>query len=203
MPDVVVVIGSHGGLEAARVLLGCLPLGFPATMLLDLHRGGATGRARDLLARRSSLPLREARGGLTHKPGAVYLAPCDCSVLMTENEFVGICGTGSSRPWHRFVDVLLTDAAHSFGPRLLAIILSGHLDGGAFGARAVRTFGGRVLVQAPESALAPSMPSAALSTGCVDFALPPESLGSALVALCGARGAAELFRARPIAAAAS
>jgi hypothetical protein len=40
------------------------------------------------------------------------------------------------------------------------------------------------------------MPNAALATGCVDFALGPESLGPALLALCAATGAAELFRVR-------
>jgi chemotaxis response regulator CheB len=40
------------------------------------------------------------------------------------------------------------------------------------------------------------MPRAALATGAVDFALPPEMLGQALVALCAATGAADLFRVR-------
>lgn len=40
------------------------------------------------------------------------------------------------------------------------------------------------------------MPNAALATGSVDFALPPDSIGKALVAFCAASGAAELFRVR-------
>jgi hypothetical protein len=40
------------------------------------------------------------------------------------------------------------------------------------------------------------MPTAALATGCVDFALSAERLGQALVTLCAATGAADLFRVR-------
>jgi chemotaxis response regulator CheB len=47
------------------------------------------------------------------------------------------------------------------------------------------------------------MPTAALATGCVDFVLSPERLGYALVALCAATGAADLFGVRMNAAVAS
>jgi hypothetical protein len=40
------------------------------------------------------------------------------------------------------------------------------------------------------------MPQAALATGCVEFALPPRTIGNALLAMCAVAGAAELFRVR-------
>lgn len=52
------------------------------------------------------------------------------------------------------------------------------------------------MVQDPQSADAPSMPNAALATGCVDFVLPPEGLAHAIVAMCAVAGASELFRVR-------
>jgi two-component system chemotaxis response regulator CheB len=97
---------------------------------------------------------------------------------------------------HRYADPLLTSAADVFGSRMIAVVLSGRLNGGAAGVQAVKRRGGRVLAQDPTTAIIPAMPDAALATGCVDFALPPESLGRAIVALCAASGAAELFRVR-------
>jgi two-component system chemotaxis response regulator CheB len=171
--------------------------------LVDLHRSGGIGAIPRLLGRGMSLPLREAYGGLAHEPGTVYLAPCDRSILMNDTKFIDVLGTGHPCRWHRFADVLLSNAAQSFGSRLIAIILSGQLDGGSLGIRAVKSYGGRVLIQAPDTASARSMPCAALATGCVDFALPPEMLGSAVVALCAAPGAADLFRVGATAALAS
>jgi two-component system chemotaxis response regulator CheB len=104
---------------------------------------------------------------------------------------------------HRFADPLLASAARVLGSRLIAIVLSGRLEGGAHGVREVKHRGGRVIVQDPESAVAGAMPKAALATGCVDFALTPDRIGDALVALCAAPGAAELFRVRLNAAVAS
>jgi two-component system chemotaxis response regulator CheB len=115
-------------------------------------------------------------------------------LLVGGSGFVSVAGAGPNQWWHRFADVLMSGAAQAFGARLIAVVLSGQLDAGALGVRAVKAHGGRVLVQDPASAVAPSMPRAALGTGCADVTLPPDALGDALVALCAAPGAAELFR---------
>jgi two-component system chemotaxis response regulator CheB len=74
--------------------------------------------------------------------------------------------------------------------------MTGRLDDGAAGSRAIKANGGRVLAQEPTSCAADGMPLAAIATGCVDFVLPPASLADALVALVMAPGAADLFRVR-------
>jgi two-component system chemotaxis response regulator CheB len=116
-------------------------------------------------------------------------------LVIAADRRLGVLGTGGGFG-HRFADELLLSAAAAFGPAAIAVVLSGRLEGGARGVRAVKRQGGRVLVQDPNSAAATGMPNAALATGCVDFALGPESLGHALLALCAAAGAAELFRVR-------
>jgi chemotaxis response regulator CheB len=40
------------------------------------------------------------------------------------------------------------------------------------------------IAQAPESAEFKPMPQAAIDTGCIDFILPLEKIGSALIELC-------------------
>jgi two-component system, chemotaxis family, protein-glutamate methylesterase/glutaminase len=54
---------------------------------------------------------------------------------------------------------------------------------GAAGAKAVKRRGGIVLAQDPATARAPSMPSSAIATGCVDHVLAPEQIAPALIAL--------------------
>jgi two-component system chemotaxis response regulator CheB len=190
-----VVVGSQGALDAFQVVVGALPAGFPAAVVFDQHRGQSFGILEELLRRRGVLPVTSARDALGLEPGVVYVAPHDRQLVITGDRRFGLLGIGDG-PGHRFADELLVSAAAAFGPAVIAVVLSGRLDGGAGGVREVKRRGGRVLVQDPATAVCGAMPSAALATGCVDFALDPRSLGHALLALCAAPGAAELFRVR-------
>jgi two-component system, chemotaxis family, protein-glutamate methylesterase/glutaminase len=91
----------------------------------------------------------------------------------------------------------MVSAAEHHGARTMSVVLSGRLEDGARGARAVKRAGGQVLAQQPESAEAADMPSATLATGCVDLCLSPQRIGHAIAVLCGVPGAAPLFRGRP------
>jgi two-component system, chemotaxis family, protein-glutamate methylesterase/glutaminase len=192
--DAVVAVGSLGALRAFQAMTARLSPGFPAAVVLGLHRG-IESDAEPLIARRCRLPVESAEGGRAPQRGTIYVAPPDRQLLVTARRELAVL-EADGRPAHLLFDPLLASAAKAFGPRLIAVVLSGRLDGGAAGVREVKRHGGRVLVQEPASAVAPAMPTAALATGCVDFALAPELLGEALVAFCAAVGAAELFRVR-------
>jgi two-component system chemotaxis response regulator CheB len=189
------VVGSQGALDSFQVLLDALRGDFPAAVVFDLHRRESYGILEGLLRRRGMLAVSTAREGLRLEPGIVYVAPHDRQLVITAERRFGLLGSGDG-PGHRFADELLVSAAAAFGPALIAVVLSGRLERGARGVREVKRQGGRVLVQDPETAVAAAMPNAALATGCVDFALESRSLGHALLALCAAPGAAELFRVR-------
>ena len=63
--------------------------------------------------------------------------------------------------------------------------------------RVLKRHGGRTIAQDPATAHAPSMPLAALATGCVDLVMPLAHIAPALIALTMAPGAADLFRVPP------
>jgi two-component system chemotaxis response regulator CheB len=191
----VVVVGSQGSLQAFQVVLAALPADFPAAVVFDLHRGESHGLVEELLRRRGTLAVTSAREGLPVEPGIVYVAPHDRQLVMTGERLFGLLATADGAG-HPHADRLLVSAAAVFGTAMIGVVLSGRLTGGARGVREVKRRGGRVLVQDPKTAVATSMPSAALATGCVDFVLDPRSLGHALLALCAAPGAADLFRVR-------
>jgi two-component system chemotaxis response regulator CheB len=197
-----VVVGSQGALDSFKEMLGPLTPRFPASVIFDLHRSGRYDVIEQVLERRTGLHVEVAREGTAPRPGQIYVAPADRQLVISGERRFGLLEP-SDGVGHRFADLLLKSAAEAFGPRLIAVVLSGRLNGGANGVRHVKRRGGRVLVEHPDSAVAASMPNAALATGCVDFGLRPDRIGQVLIALCAAIGAADLFRVRVNAAIAS
>lgn len=189
------VVGSQGARQSFERVLVALPASFHASVIFDLHRAQADGFLERQLARRSPLEVRPAADGFRLEPATLYVAPQDRQLTLDDRLMMRFSPLPEATG-HRSADPLLASAAQALGPRLIAVVLSGRLHGGAAGVREVKCHGGRVLVEEPSGAAMPSMPNAALATGSVDFALEPQKLGEALTALCASAGAAELFRVR-------
>lgn len=189
--QVVVLVGSLGGLSAISAVLATLPVTFPVPLLVVQHglRSTDPHRLTWLLQKDTKLPVQTAQHGLplgapgvTVIPGGVT-ATVDDACQLRLNDADGFAGG----------DSLLISVAAAVGPAAIGVVLTGMLRDGTEGVRAIKRCGGRVLAQDPATARAPSMPSNAIATGCVDFILSVERIGPALIALTMAPGAAELF----------
>lgn len=193
--EVVVLTASLGGLEAISTILAGLPAGFPVPVLVVLHRRPhLEDRTATVLDRRCALPVRPARDGDPLTAGQVLVAPAQGALLSAPGRLT-LPDPQTSR--RHCADALLDSAARHHGDKVIAVVLTGHLDDAARGVVAVKSAGGRVLVQDPASAAAPGMPRAALATSCVDLALAPAMLTAALITLGITHGAGELLRVTP------
>jgi two-component system chemotaxis response regulator CheB len=192
--EVVALVASLGGQLAVSRILATLPAGFPAHVLVVQHgrRNPDPDRASRLFQRLTPLPIRTAQhrtrvGG----PGVTFIPTGHLAELNARRR---ITLTPADAPDHlRGGDTLLTSLATAVGPGVIAVVLTGMLHDGSAGVRAVKRYGGRVLVQDPDTARAGSMPASAIATGCVDFVLPLDRIAAALTALTMAPGAADLF----------
>jgi two-component system chemotaxis response regulator CheB len=186
----IVAIGaSAGGVEALHVVVGSLPAGLPAAVLVVQHLDPRhKSRLAGLLGRYSALPVREAASGEEIGVGRVYVAQPDAHLIVREGRLVltDTAPVHFSRP---SVDQLFESVSHAYGDGAIAVVLSGTGVDGAAGIRAVKGAGGTTIVQDPATAAHRGMPEAARATGCVDLVLPLVDVGPAISRLVA--GAAE------------
>jgi len=182
--DVVAIAASAGGLSALSALLSALPASFPAAVLIVQH---VDPRHRSLmaeiLARRSSLRIKEAEDGDSLAAGTVYIAPpnrhllanSDGTLSLTQSELVHFV-----RP---SADLLFESVAASYKDRAIAVVLTGSGSDGSMGVQAIKKLGGTVIAQDPQNAEFSGMPAAAIQSGAADFVLPLGEIAAALVSL--------------------
>ena len=184
--DTVVIGGSAGSLAALKTILAALPADLPAAVLVCQHSSALSEmRAVDLLRHGSALPLEEARDGLPVRPGHGVVAVHDTH-LMLGRDHVHLRRGAHENNFRPAIDPLFRSAAIYRATRAVAVVLSGLLDDGAAGARAMARCGGRVLVQDPDTADWPDMPRAALRAVPEAEAVPLERMAARIAELAGA-----------------
>lgn len=194
--DVVVVGASAGGVQALTAFFSALPPDLAAIVLVVLHLSPESpSHLSNILGRSTSLPVSVAQDGEVLEHGRVYVASPDRH-LMAEGGRVRITRgprEGRARP---SVDVLFRSASLAYGPRVIAVVLSGALDDGTAGAWAVKDGGGLVLVQQPTEAMQSSMPESAIRHVDVDQVASAADLASMVGGLVGSTAQGAPTKAR-------
>jgi two-component system chemotaxis response regulator CheB len=168
-------------LVAASTVLAGLPGTFLVPLLLVQHSRGSDdlNRLSRLLQKVTTLPVRTAQSGVCVRDLGVTVVPGGFTATFDhQHQLTLTAGSG-----HKGGDVLLTSVAAALGPAALAVVLTGMLHDGTQGVRAIKHHGGYVLAQDPATARAPSMPSSAIATGCVDLIVPLDRIADALTTL--------------------
>ena len=175
---------SAGGLKALTTLLSTLPLDFPAAVVVVQHLDPRhRSLMAEILARRTRLSVEEVVAGRTARRGCVYMAPPDHHVLVDADGQFRLTETPLVHYVRPSVDALLASMAESYGPRAIAVILTGSGSDGADGVRAIKEHGGTVIVQDEPTSEFWGMPGAALKTDCVDRVVPLDQIAGVLVGL--------------------
>jgi two-component system chemotaxis response regulator CheB len=166
-------------------VLGSLPKDFPATVLVLQHMDPRhRSLLPDILARRSALPVSEARDGERVRPAHVHVAPPNRHLLINPDHTLSLTQTELVHFLRPSADLLFESLAASYRERAIAVVLSGSGEDGAMGITAVKKVGGTVIVQEPRSAEFDGMPAAAVRTGTADFILELDEIAPALAKLC-------------------
>lgn len=183
-----VVASSAGGIQGLRTLLSGLDAGFPAVVLVAQHlRRGRETRIAAILSRSTALSVKLAEDGELPVAGTVYIAPPDHHLCVRTGGRLALTQERPVNFARPAADPLFETAAQTFGPLVTACVLTGADGDGARGVEAVKSHGGTVVVQDPETAQFHGMPKSAIETGRVDFVLHADDIAPLIRRLVHAR----------------
>jgi len=175
--SVVVGIGaSAGGLEALEHFFAVMPHDCGLSYVVIMHilpEGPAL--LPGLLRRYTPMEVVTVEEGMQLSANTVYVLPGGFDLAL-EGGRLKLEEHPPSLKLPHPVDRFFGSMAHELSERAVAVVLSGSGTDGAQGVNRIREAGGIVLVQDPESATSPGMPSSAIATGSVDFVLTADQL---------------------------
>lgn len=171
-PAIVAIGVSTGGPNALADLIPLLPGDLRVPVVIVQHMPPMFTR---LLAERldaqSALTVREASHGLPIVPGTVTIAPGDHHMVLERRGPDVLAMLTQDPPENSCrpaVDPLFRSVVALYGPRTLAIILTGMGQDGLHGCRHVREAGGQILAQDEASSVVWGMPGFVVRAGLAD-----------------------------------
>jgi two-component system chemotaxis response regulator CheB len=181
--DTVVIGTSAGGVEALPRVIGALPRDFPAAVLVVQHMADvAEPMLASILERRAQLPVRWAEQGDPIKPGQVYVTPPGVHMMIVDNH-LQLLASARENHVRPSIDRLFRSAAALRGGRTIGVLLTGMMDDGVAGLRAIQESGGYTIVQDPTDAEFPELPRRALEALQPDRVATANAIGALLVRL--------------------
>lgn len=176
---VVLIGGSAGGLQAILTLLPGLSPRLNAAVIIVLHRQNRTDSVlAELLAVKTSLPVHEAEEKEALLPGNIYIAPGDYHLLVEADHTLSLDYSEKVNFSRPSIDVTFSSAASVFGPKAMAVLLSGANGDGVEGLADVQEAGGVTIVQDPDTAVVDFMPRHAIQAVSVDHVLVAADMAS-------------------------
>ena len=182
-PDFLVVgIGaSAGGLPSLEAFLEAVPADCAMAFVVVQHLSPDFHSMMDtLLARRTTLAVRAIEDGSSVLPGTVYVLPAGKSVRF-EAGCLHLQDRADSDDLFLPVNMMFKSLAEEFGPRAVAIVLSGTGSDGSASLQQLKSRGGLVMAESVNSARFSGMPISAENTGHVDDVLEPAQMPGRLL----------------------
>ena len=180
--DCLAIGASTGGIAALTELLTHLPESFRAPILITQHLPATfMPYFANQTQAMSGRPTSVARDGDKLVPGSILVAPGEghmrlkrigslVRVHLDPSPVDTLCMPS--------VDPMFESLAEIYGPRGLAVVLSGMGRDGTSGARAVAKVGGEILVQDPETSVVWGMPGSVTDAGLASAVLAPERIAA-------------------------
>ncbi len=178
-PFPIVAIGaSVGGLKAITALLNNVSSNTGMAFIFvqhlsPIHKSLLT----ELLSKITKMKVQDIEDMEKIIPDNVYVIPFNKGIEVTDGHIKLIPRTKQGKPIS--IDILFSSLAETHKENVVGVVLSGNLDDGTEGLKAIKDAGGITFAQ-DSSADADSMPTSAISSGVVDFVLSAKGIGQEL-----------------------
>jgi len=181
--SVVAIGASTGGPSALREVLGGLPAGLPAPILVTQHiADGFIPGLVEWLDAACAIRVREADGGRPLEPGTAYLAPTGRDLVL-DGGVVRLDQPAAGQVHAPSADVLFESVAQSCGNAAVGVLLTGMGADGARGLRALRDVGAATIAQDEATSVVFGMPRSAIELDAAGQVLPLGEIADAVAAL--------------------
>ncbi|HEY0676684.1 MAG TPA: chemotaxis protein CheB [Chitinophagaceae bacterium] len=180
----VVIGGSAGSLEILLNIISEMSPGTGTAYVVIIHRrNDSDSLLTKLMRTRTTLAVREVEDKEPLMPGTVYIAPPDYHLLL-ENERAFSLDTSEKVHYSRpSIDVTFESVANVFGPKAIAVLLSGANADGALGMELIKRAGGTTIAQDPSTAEVSFMPQQAINRNAADHVVEGGKIGHAITEL--------------------
>lgn len=199
IPWLIIGVGSSaGGLEACQKLLDAMPdvaaCALVVVQHLEPHHDSLIA---DLLSTHTVMRVVEAEEGMLVEIGHLYVIPPG-SYLTVRHGALHLSKPQATQGTRLAFDVFLHSLAEEYGPRAVAVVLSGTGTDGSAGLEAIKANGGWTLAQDPAEAKFDGMPKSAIATGRVDLVLPVAQIGEVIAERVRSADSSDGFAERPM-----
>ena len=182
-PRVLVIGASTGGPQALNAAVADLsPVIARAALLITQHMPPSfTTILAEHLGRASRCPAREAIDREPIVPGRIYVAPGGRHMRVERANHAPVVALDDGPPINfcrPAVDPLFSSAARTWGPAVVAVILTGMGVDGAGGAADIVAAGGSVIAQDEATSVVWGMPGAVAQAGLCSAVLPLDQIAA-------------------------
>jgi len=178
-PELVVGIGaSAGGIGALKDFFTHTSPGTGAAYVVILHLSpDHESRLAEVLQTATRMPVSQVRGEMALLPDRVYVIPPNANLGLVDAH---LAVSPMDPADHKVtpVDFFFRTLAEAYGPKAVAVVLSGTGPDGSSGVKRIKENGGLAIVQEPAEAEYEDMPRNSVATGLVDYVVSVSTMPS-------------------------
>ena len=189
--SIVGIGGSAGSLQPLKCFVANLPADIGAAYVIIIHHpSGEHSHLPEILGPQTAMPVQIVSEGESLLPNRIYVALPDKGWVFYQGQLVRSQKTQTYQASHLpagrragppySIDAFFRSLAEETRHRALAIVLSGTGSDGTLGIQAIKSFGGMVMAQDPDTAEFTDMPANAIATGQVDYVMHPVDMPATL-----------------------